>query len=105
MCVLCINALAAVQKFIIILCNSNSLCNLIECIYYYRVVHGECEGGMQKVHYITPNHCRAPSGMPHGRLVPCSTRLPFLVEVRIHIRTAFYKREGFLKSINIWEIL
>ncbi|KAK3864258.1 hypothetical protein Pcinc_028364 [Petrolisthes cinctipes] len=45
------------------------------------VVHGECKAGKQKVHYITPNHCRAPSGMLHGRFMSCSTRLPFLVEM------------------------
>ncbi|KAK8754670.1 hypothetical protein OTU49_017530, partial [Cherax quadricarinatus] len=45
------------------------------------VVHGECEGGKQKVHYIAPKNCRAPDAIPGGHSVPCSTRLPFLVEV------------------------
>ncbi|XP_050739422.1 endosome/lysosome-associated apoptosis and autophagy regulator family member 2-like isoform X2 [Eriocheir sinensis] len=43
-------------------------------------VHGECRHGLQKVHYISPRHCRPITGR-EGRLVPCSTRLPFLVEV------------------------
>ncbi|MPC25143.1 UPF0577 protein KIAA1324-like [Portunus trituberculatus] len=43
-------------------------------------VHGECVKGFQKVHYITPSHCRHEHSK-EGRLVPCSVRLSFLVEV------------------------
>ncbi|KAK8385107.1 hypothetical protein O3P69_012121 [Scylla paramamosain] len=44
--------------------------------------HGawECVQGFQKVHYITPSHCRHEHAK-EGRLVPCSVRLSFLVEV------------------------
>lgn len=43
-------------------------------------VHGECVKGFQKVHYITPSHCRHEHAK-EGRLVPCSVRLSFVVEV------------------------
>ncbi|XP_042213922.1 endosome/lysosome-associated apoptosis and autophagy regulator family member 2-like isoform X1 [Homarus americanus] len=45
------------------------------------VVHGECGAGKQKVHYIAPKNCRAPDDITGGQFVPCTTRLPFLVEV------------------------
>lgn len=45
------------------------------------VVRGECVAGQQKVHYIAPKNCRAPDGLPQGHSVPCTTRLPFLIEV------------------------
>ncbi|XP_066943846.1 endosome/lysosome-associated apoptosis and autophagy regulator family member 2-like isoform X1 [Macrobrachium rosenbergii] len=45
--------------------------------------HGECKSGQQLVHYITSKTCRAPDGIPQGKTVPCTTRLPFMIEVTI----------------------
>ena len=59
----------------------------------HSTVHGECVKGFQKVHYITPSHCRHEL-TKEGRLVPCSVRLSFLVEVCV-LRTCVTSTRAF----------
>ncbi|CAL4108298.1 unnamed protein product [Meganyctiphanes norvegica] len=47
------------------------------------VVRGECQDGHQAVHYITPNNCRTPDKSPEEKSIPCTTELPFIIEVAV----------------------
>ena len=46
-----------------------------------RVVKSECLAGEQIVHFLGPKTCIMPDDVPGSKKVPCSTHIPFVLQV------------------------
>jgi hypothetical protein len=49
--------------------------------YFDRVVKSECLAGEQIVHFLGPKTCIMPDDVPGSKKVPCSTHIPFVLQV------------------------
>lgn len=50
-------------------------------LLFSRVVKSECIAGEQNVHYLAPKYCLMADDVPVTKKVPCSTEIPFVVQV------------------------
>ncbi|XP_046636514.1 endosome/lysosome-associated apoptosis and autophagy regulator family member 2-like isoform X2 [Daphnia pulicaria] len=48
-----------------------------------KIVKSECVAGEQNVHYLAPKHCLMADDVPGTKKVPCSTEIPFVLQLII----------------------